>query len=131
VDSFAGGADDIGQRRSDRLAAAGEKFLKDSRVIELFLQYCVRFLTADAELILILQEDGFDLSDNGWNFTLPHLHSFLAEQSGMSEAPDYKSFRQQLFNSPINSRLAEKNGVIVVAENRSKVDLSTYRLQRC
>jgi len=97
-------------------------------MVELFLHCCERFLASDAELIRRLREHGFNLIDNGWNFTLPELHRFLVAASDV-DTRTYKSFRQCLFKSTTNTYLAGKGGVIVVTENRGKVDLSTYRLQ--
>jgi len=93
-----------------------------------FLQSSERFLAGDADFICRLQQQGFELIDDGWNFTLPELHCFLAVV--IEDLPPYTIFRQQLFKSTINTRLAEMGAVIVVANSRSKVDLSTYRLQR-
>ena len=98
-------------------------------MIELFMQCCERFLAADAGLCGELQAHGFELIDGGWHFTLPQLHGFLCTQCRDTGAPAYTSFRQQLFDSPVNTRLAGRGGMIVIADNCGKVDLSTYRLQ--
>jgi len=98
-------------------------------MVELFLQCCERFLATDADLIRHLREHGFILVNNGWNFTLPELYRFLCAIAE-GEVPVYKNFRQQLFKSAINTRLAEKGGAIVVADSRGKVDLNTYRLRQ-
>lgn len=98
-------------------------------MIELFIQCCERFLARDADMISRLQQHGFDLVDDGWHLTVPELHRFLSAMT-RGEVPSYKSFRQQLFNSAVNTRLAEKGGVVVVANSTGKVDRSTYRLQR-
>lgn len=99
-------------------------------MVALFLKWCERFLAADDEAVGNLQQQGFVCVDGGWNFTLPQLHQFLVAQMSGDDAPSYPSFRQQLFNSPVNAYLGEKQAEIAIVDNAGKVDLSTYRLQR-
>jgi hypothetical protein len=99
-------------------------------VVDLFLQCCERFLAADGDFLQSLRQHGFDCDESGWNFTLPQLHGFLLTLAMDIEVPAYVSFRQQLFNSPVNTRLAQQQARIVIASNSGKVDLTVYRLQR-
>lgn len=103
---------------------------KASELVDIFLLHCKRFLATEATTSASLRQYGFTLADEGWNFTLPRLHRFLVSQSGPGEAPAYMAFRKRLFNSPVNSILAEMGAEIVIAHSRGKVDLTTYRLQR-
>jgi len=100
------------------------------KVVDLFLQCCERFLATDGDFLHSLQQHGFDCDAEGWNFTLPQLHGFLLTLAIGNEVPAYLSFRQRLFNSPVNTRLAQKRAGIVIANNSGKVDLTVYRLQR-
>jgi hypothetical protein len=102
----------------------------DARLIDLFLQYCERVIAMDEDTVHQLQRYGFAIPDNGWNFTLPQLHQFLLAEVRADNAPAYITFRQQLFQCPINTRLAKIRAEVVIAENTGKVDRSTYRLQR-
>jgi hypothetical protein len=108
----------------------GEENGPEAALVDLFVASCKRFLATEEATLVSLQQHGFTLVDDGWNFTLPQLHEFLVAQSGRGEAPAYLAFRKRLFNSPINIILAESRGEVVIANNVTKVDLTTYRLQR-
>lgn len=80
------------------------------------------------QLQRLAQEPRFRVEPGRWCFTLPELHAFLQAEDASFRAIDYKRFRQALFNSPINQRIKRLGAEITIADNRSKVDQSSYAL---
>lgn len=97
-----------------------------SNIIQLF----VRFLDEDINLVAAIN-DHFVIRDHEWFFTLPALHQFTQSIDAEFNALTYQEFRTLLFASPINHQLSTYNAEIAIAENRGKVDKSTYLLRTC
>jgi len=74
------------------------------------------------------QETRFAVDPGRWCFTLPDLHSFLQREDPAFRSVTYRRFRKALFNSPINRTLKPYGAEITIADNRGKVDRSTYAL---
>jgi len=72
------------------------------------------------------QEQSFTVEQYCWSFTLPSLHAYLQHQDDMFRRIEYKQFRQLIFSSPINQAVKLHGAEITIAENRGKVDKSTY-----
>jgi len=102
-------------------------------LVEDFLRCCQRYLHGDEEFLQALQQHGFACTNNEWQFTLPTLHQFLCHESSDDLGIDYKKFRQQLFDSTVNTRLRLWQAEIVIAQNVGKADFNIYvfRHQRC
>jgi hypothetical protein len=80
------------------------------------------------QLRKLKQEQCFSVEQGQWRFTLPDLFFFLRHQEDVFNSIDYKQFRQLIFNSPINQTVKLLGAKITIADNRDKVDQSTYAL---
>ena len=81
-----------------------------------------------SQLKKLKQQQCFSVENNCWRFTLPNLFSFLQHQNDAFINIEYKQFRQLIFNSLINQTVKLHGAEITIAENRNKVDKSTYAL---
>ncbi len=81
-----------------------------------------------AQLKKLKQEQLFNVERERWCFTLPNLYCFLQHQDEAFSDIDYKQFRQLIFSSPINQNLKLYGAEIIIADNRAKVDQSSYAL---
>lgn len=81
-----------------------------------------------ARLDRLKREQRFSVDENRWCFTLPDLYRFLQLQDDAFDGIDYRQFRRALFSSPIGRNLRSLGAEIVIAENRAKVDKSSYAL---
>ena len=81
-----------------------------------------------AQLKKLKQEPCFSVELERWSFTLPDLYFFLQHQDDVFSRIDYKQFRQLIFNSPINQTAKLFGAEITIADNRAKVDQSSYAL---
>lgn len=88
----------------------------------------VRFLRKDAKLLLDIEmfTEDFTLAEDKWHFTLPVLHKFLQASEPEFNNMDYLTFRQLVFNNPINHLLSKQGGKVFITENHSNVDQSIY-----
>lgn len=82
----------------------------------------------EALLKLLEQEQCFRVEQGRWCFTLPDLFSFLQHQDDVFGSLEYIQFRQMIFNSPINQTTKLYGAEIAIADNRAKVDESSYAL---
>ena len=82
----------------------------------------------NSQLTKLMQEQSFTVEQYCWSFTLPNLHAFLQHQDDMFYHIEYKQFRQLIFNSPINQAVKIHGAEITIADNRGKVDKSTYAM---
>tara|TARA_B100000315_G_C14133788_1_gene388095 strand:+ start:66 stop:386 length:321 start_codon:yes stop_codon:yes gene_type:complete len=73
-------------------------------------------------------EQCFSVGQGRWCFTLPNLYFFLQHQDDVFSGIDYEQFRQLIFNSPINQTVKSYGAEITIADNRVKVDKSSYAL---
>ncbi|QMU61129.1 MAG: hypothetical protein GKR92_05210 [Gammaproteobacteria bacterium] len=73
-------------------------------------------------------EQSFDIDNKRWQFTLPNLHSFLQNQNNVFSSVDYLTFRNILYNSPINQTVKIHGAEINISDNQAKVDKSRYAL---
>jgi hypothetical protein len=80
------------------------------------------------QLRKLKQEQCYSVEHGRWCFTLPDLYFFLQHQDAVYNSIDYKQFRQLIFNSPINQTVKLLGAEITIADNRAKVDQSTYAL---
>ncbi|MDT4870150.1 hypothetical protein FQZ97_1052130 [compost metagenome] len=91
--------------------------------VEIFFAQCRAVLDGDAALLARLHAAGFACHPGHWQFQLPQLHQWLAP--GL----DYSRFRQSLYASDLNTRLAALGAEIAIAENLGNTDLSRYCLR--
>ena len=77
----------------------------------------------------IADTPAFELDDAQWRFSLPDLHAFLQWHCEPVASMDYRTFRRQLFQCPVNTDLARLDCRLVIIDNRTKVDLSVYALE--
>jgi len=88
-----------------------------------------RVALRDAEELRRLHADpAFALDPDRWRFTLPDLFAYLQQRDEAFSGTDYLRFRRALFNSSVNRNVRRFGAEIVIADNRSKVDQSTYAL---
>ena len=73
-------------------------------------------------------EPRFRLEQRSWRFTLPDLYAFLRTQDDVFARIGYRRFRQLVFDCPINQTVKLYGAEITIAENRAKVDQSSYAL---
>jgi hypothetical protein len=81
-----------------------------------------------AHLDKLKQERRFLIEQGRWYFTLPDLFSFLQQEDDIFSGIDYKQFRRAIFDSPINQIVRSCGAEIIIADNRAKVDQSSYAL---
>ncbi|MNZ86483.1 hypothetical protein D3C78_1053040 [compost metagenome] len=91
--------------------------------VEIFFAQCRAVLDGDAALLARLHAAGFACHPGHWQFQLPQLHQWLAPEL------DYSRFRQSLYASDLNTRLAALGAEIAIAENLGNTDLSRYCLR--
>mgnify|MGYP000141384374 CR=1 FL=1 len=82
----------------------------------------------EVQLDKLRREPRFAVRPECWCFTLPDLHAFLQRQDAVFRSVDYTQFRKALFGSPINRAIAPYGAEITIADNRGKVDQSSYAL---
>jgi hypothetical protein len=83
----------------------------------------------DAKQVGRLKDDPrFCVEEERWCFRLRDLYAFLQDQEAVFRSVTYKQFRHLLFKSPINQTARASGAEIVIADNRAKVDESTYAL---
>ena len=70
------------------------------------------------------------VSGDRFHFTLPELYAFMTEQYEMFRDVDYRRFRKALFKAPINAALQPMGALVVIIENKRKVDQTLYALER-
>ena len=104
--------------------------MHDTDLVEVFLRCCQRYLRSDEALLQALQQHGFACTSDEWQFTLPALHRFLCRDASNDMSVDYTQFRQQLFNSTVNTQLQLWQAEIVIAQNVGKADLNIYALRQ-
>jgi len=80
------------------------------------------------QLEKLMREPSFSVQPGRWSFSLPDLHAFLVREHAEFRGVDYKAFRRMLFDSPVNQATRAHGAEITIAENRRKVDESTYAL---
>ena len=73
-------------------------------------------------------EQRFIVSRERWSFTLPDLFAYLQQQVPAFSGIDYRQFRKIIFNSPINQAVKSHGAEIIIADNQSMVDKSSYAL---
>lgn len=77
----------------------------------------------------IADTPAFELDDRQWRFSLPDLHAFLQRHCEPVASLDYRTFRKQLYQCPVNTDLARFDCRLVILDNRAKVDQSLYALE--
>lgn len=82
----------------------------------------------NSQLSSLKQEQSFAFEQYCWSFTLPNLYAYLQHQDDTFRHIEFKQFRQLIFSSPINQAVKMHGAVITIAENRNKVDKSTYAM---
>ena len=82
----------------------------------------------NSQLTNLKQEQGFTVEQYCWSFTLPKLYDYLQHQDDTFKHIGYKQFRQLIFSCPINQAVKMHGAEITIAENRNKVDKSTYTM---
>jgi hypothetical protein len=94
-------------------------------LLSFFWQVTIR----DPTLITALtQETAFSIDDKRWEFDLQQLHRFLQlYDSGFSDI-EYRRFRQLLYRCPVNRKIKPGGAEIIIVDNQSNVDASTYAL---
>ena len=81
-----------------------------------------------AQLEKLKHEQCFCVEQERWCFTLPDLYIFLQHQNEIYSRLDYKQFRQLIFSSPINQTIKLHGAEIIITDNQTKVDKSSYAL---
>lgn len=97
----------------------------EQAVIKFFEQVAQK----DSSLLQNLaQQQSFIVSRERWSFTLPDLFVYLQQQVPAFSGIDYRQFRKIIYNSPINQTVKSHAAEIIIADNQSKVDNSSYAL---
>jgi len=97
-----------------------------SNVLLTFFEHVAR--RDPEQLEKLMREPSFSVQPGRWSFSLPDLHAFLVREHADFRDVNYKAFRRMLFDSPVNQATREHGAEITIAENRHKVDESTYAL---
>jgi hypothetical protein len=83
----------------------------------------------DSDLLeKLITERSFSVEEGRWGFTLPDLHRFLQCHEAVFGTIDYKDFRRAIFNSPVNQVVRTYGAEVIIADNRGKVDQSSYAM---
>jgi hypothetical protein len=80
------------------------------------------------QLKKLKQEQAFTVEQGRWCFSLSSLYAFLQRQNDGFGDIDYKQFRQLLYSSPVNQAVKVHGAEIVITDNQSNVDKSSYAL---
>ena len=90
----------------------------------------LRYLCDDIELLKSIEGYGgsFNLSNKGWQFTVPDLYGFLSLQNKNAEFPEYERFRKMLYDNPLHFNIKKYQGKFEIVENHGHVDKNVYRL---
>ena len=81
-----------------------------------------------AQLQCLERHPGFVLESERWCFKLPDLYIYLQRHEPGFHDVDYRRFRGLLFGCPVNRTIALLGAQVIIADNRRKVDRSTYAL---
>lgn len=93
-----------------------------SKLYQLFIHYA---LAPDELSSKIAQASGMIIDAGSWVFTLEGLHRFILEDyPGLT----FTEFQVLLYDSDLNSRLAQQGLRVEVHESRGKVKSNWYRL---
>ena len=94
-------------------------------LLSFFWQVTIREPTL---ITALTQETSLNIDDKRWEFDLQQLYRFLQlYDPGFTEI-EYKSFRQLLYQCPVNSKIKPGGAEIIIVDNQSRVDASTYAL---
>ena len=98
----------------------------NEQVMQLFL----RFIERDELLLHQIKQHGksFSIDNRSWSFQLDDLHEFFITHVSRESACGYRTFRQAIYKSDINTTLATKKASIEIAVNTGKVDQNIYKL---
>jgi hypothetical protein len=82
----------------------------------------------EAHLESLRHESSFSVDEMRWSFTVPDLFAFLQRRDALFADIDYRQFRKLIFASPVNQTAKAHGAEVIIADNRDKVDKSTYAL---
>lgn len=77
---------------------------------------------------MIMEEPAFTVDHKSWRFDLQQLHRFLQIYNADFGDIDYRAFRKLLYQCPVNEKLRPSGAQVVISDNQSHVDASTYAL---
>jgi hypothetical protein len=95
-------------------------------LLEFFRQAAAR---EPALMSLLKQQPDFRVEHEYWMFDLRQLHRLLQHYNPVFKDIEYKAFRRLLYQCPVNQAIKPSGAEIVITDNQSHVDASTYALK--
>jgi len=104
--------------------------VSDSDHHQQLMCYFARYLANESAVIDTIQAFGqsFQLTSDGWQFTLFDLHQFCIEQIPAINHLDYQQFKQLLYQNLTNQALRYHGGKFDLFLNFNHIDKSIYCL---